>query len=500
MMIGGTGSGVGKSRLVAGLCRVLVSEGVDVAPFKAQNMALNSFVTKGGAEIGRAQAYQAFAARLEPEVRMNPILLKPTGERSSQVIVMGAPLAELDALAYRARSPELFDLVQQALAELRAAHSVVIAEGAGGVAEINLLQSDIVNLRLAHAAGMKAVVVGDIERGGVFASLYGSAVLLPDELRAVLGGFVINKFRGEPALLSSGISEIEGRLGLRCFGVLPYLDGLSLDAEDSLDPLPSRRGLAPDDLGADLLDVAVIALPHLANVTDFDALALESGLRLRFVEHASLLGVPDLIVLPGSKCTVEDLAWLRASALVRAIERARGEGSALFGICAGYQMIGRSIIDEVESKAGVVAGLGYLDGETVFSPRKWTAQRAGQTEAGLVVNGYEIRHGSVTLASESEPLILATDDRCEDPAEGVADPNRRIWASSWHGLFDNDGFRRSFLAEVAQLREKCFVARAFDFADARELEIERVAELCRAHLDLEALFALCRVQEIRATK
>src|SRR5829696_749016 len=340
LMVCGTASDAGKSTLVTALCRALARRGVRVAPFKAQNMALNSFVTADGSEIGRAQGVQALAAGVEPQVAMNPILLKPTGERASQVIVQGRPIGVMTALEYHAAKPDLVPMVLAALADLRSRFDVVLCEGAGSPAEINLLDHDLANLRIAADAGLRAVVVGDIDRGGVFASLYGTVALLPESYRRLVGAFVINKFRGDPALLFDATDDLERRCGVPTLGVLPMLptDVIAFDAEDSLaldGPRPSAG--VPR---ADPLDVAVVRLPYISNVTDVDALAVEPGVSVRLVRTAGELGRPDLVVLPGTKATVADLAWLRAGGWPAAIE---ASGADVLGICGGYQMLGEKI-------------------------------------------------------------------------------------------------------------------------------------------------------------
>ena len=488
LMVCGTASDVGKSRVVAGLCRVLARKGVDVAPFKAQNMALNSFVTATGHEIARSQAHQAAAAGTLPAVEMNPILLKPTGELKSQLVVMGRAVGEVLAGDYLRRKDALAPVVLHALDTLRRSHDVVVAEGAGGAAEINLLDGDLVNLPLARAARMPAILIGDIERGGVFASLYGSVALLPGELRAQLRGFVVNKLRGDPRLLDSGLRELERRCGLPCLGVLPHLGELVVDAEDSLAlPLPPVARQQVHD--RDVLDVAVIALPHLANFTDFDPLVLEPAVALRYVGGAVALGKPDLVVIPGSKATVADLAWLRRVELDRAIELAVADGSHLLGICAGYQMLGARLVDEVESKAGEVTGLGVLGSTTEFSLRKRTRQRRGVDPSGTPVGGYEIHHGEVTRGDATPPWFrLEADGGSEE--EGARDEQRGVFATSLHGLFETDAFRRSFLAEVASHRGKRFVPGAVGFEERRQSEIDRVADALEAHLDLARVMAM----------
>ncbi|HVL07447.1 MAG TPA: cobyric acid synthase [Acidimicrobiales bacterium] len=467
LMVCGTASDVGKSSVVAGLCRVLHRRGVSVAPFKAQNMANNSYVTAAGHEIGRAQGVQALAAGAAPEVGMNPILLKPTGERTSQVVVMGRPAGHLDAAAYQAEKPRLFQTVLEALADLRSRFDVVVLEGAGSPAEINLLGSDIVNLRLAKAAGVPAIVVGDIDRGGVFAAFYGTVALLPDDLRPLVRGFVVNKLRGDPALLAEGPAELERRCGVPTLGVLPYLHGVSLDAEDSL-ALPAVSAPA----GA-AFDVAVVRFPRIANFTDLDPLTMEPAVGVRFVDSAAALGRPDLVVLPGSKATVADLEWLRGRGLHTAIEAG---GAAVLGICAGYQMMGRTITDDVESRRGAVAGLGWLDAETIFEPTKVTRQRRG-VAFNQRVTGYQIHHGRVAGA---DPWITLDDAYGAGP-EGSR--SGRFSGTTLHGLFEDDGFRAAFLGIEPS---------GVSFAAAREAQLDRLADMLEAHLDLAAIETLLK--------
>jgi adenosylcobyric acid synthase len=513
LMVCGTGSDAGKSRLVTGLCRWLHRRGVTVAPFKAQNMALNSYVTPGGHEIGRAQGIQALAAGVDPEVDMNPILLKPTGERTSQVVVLGAPLiagdtpnpgvfgdtpdpgvfgdtpdpgGHFDAVAYHAIKPALRGTVLEALARLRARFDVVVMEGAGSPAEINLLEGDIVNLWLAAAAGAPAVVVGDIDRGGVFAALYGTVALLPDDLRRCVRGFIINKFRGDVALLAPGLAELEARTGVPTLGVVPWSPGLDLDAEDSLALPPAGRPAA----GA--LDVAVVRLPRISNFTDFDALALEPAVSVRYVEHPGALGDPDLAVLPGTKATVSDLAWLRDRGFIEPLSRV----TTLLGICGGYQMLGRHITDPIESGAGrpgvrgvpvVVDGLGWLAAETIFEPEKVTRPRRG-VALGEAMAGYQIHHGRTVGTG---PWI-ELDDIWGAEADGARSSDGRVLGTTLHGLFESDGFRAAFLAEMAGRRGKPFSPSGVSFAAAREAQLDRLADLVETHLDTAAVEALIK--------
>jgi adenosylcobyric acid synthase len=477
LMVCGTTSDAGKSRVVTGLCRALARRGVTVAPFKAQNMALNSFVTPSGHEIGRAQGVQALAAGVDPEVDMNPILLKPSSDRTSQVIVLGQPTGHLDAVAYHGAKPGLRDTVRAALDRLRNRFDVVLLEGAGSPAEINLLDGDLVNLWLADAAGIPAIVVGDIDRGGVFASLYGTVALLPDHLRSCVQGFVINKFRGDPALLAPGLTDLEARTGVPTLGVLPWVDGLHLDAEDSL----ALRRPWSDDAGPGVLDVCVVRFPRISNFTDIDALALEPDVSIRYVSHASALGDADLVILPGTKATVADLAWLRDRRFDAAL-RARAGSTTVLGICGGYQMLGRSIDDDVESGAGTVDGLGHLPATTRFEGTKVTRPRHG-TALDCSVTGYQIHHGRTS----SEAPWVSLDDQWGSEDEGAADIDAAVFGTSLHGLFESDEFRASFLDAVAARRGKHFKASGLSFASAREAQFDQLADLVEAHVDMAAV-------------
>lgn len=518
LVVCGTTSDAGKSHVSSGLCRLLARRGVKVAPFKAQNMALNSYVTAEGREIGRAQAVQAWAAGVEPEVAMNPILLKPTDDRTSQVLVMGKPIGHLDAAAYHELKPTLLGTVMGALDDLRSRFDVVIIEGAGSPAEINLLDHDIVNLRVAHEAGLAAIIVGDIDRGGVFAALAGTMALLPEAYRKLVGGFVINKFRGDPALLKDGTAELQRHCGVPTLGVVPYLDDVALDAEDSLAlagprprPLdtaqePGRNAERQAQSPGDALDIAVVRFPRLSNVTDLDALSIEPGVHVRLVESAASLGRPDLVVLPGTKATVGDLAWLRRRGLAGAIA---ASGAIVLGICGGYQMMGRAILDEVESAAGKVEGLGWLDVETEFRPEKVTL-RCVATVMGERAHGYEIHHGVVTRGPGAHPWVhmdgsgAVRDGDGEPPSDPVSDPvsdrvheegavdldEGRFLGTSVHGLFESDALRATFLMEIARRAGKCFIPTGVSFEAARHRQLDRIADALADALDLDAVDAL----------
>jgi adenosylcobyric acid synthase len=471
LMVCGTTSDAGKTTVVTGLCRLLARRGVRVAPFKAQNMALNSAVTPAGDEIGRAQAAQAMAAGVAPEVAMNPVLLKPQSDRTSQVIVMGRPWRTLDAAAYQRAKPALVDLVLAQLADLRARFDVVLCEGAGSPAEINLLDGDIVNLRIARDARLPAIVVGDIDRGGVFAALFGTVALLPDDLRATVRGFVINKLRGDPALLAGGPEELRRRTGVPTLGVLPWMAGLDLDAEDSL-ALGSGWTVQRT-----ALDVAVIRFPRISNFTDLDPLALEPGVRLRLVDAGSDLGQPDMVVLPGTKATVADLDWLRRRGLAAAIA-ALDTRTTILGICGGYQMLGTCIEDGVESDPPrTVPGLGLLEAETVFDTAKVTRQVTAAAQ-GQPVTGYEIHHGRTKPAPGAVGWITV---------EGCQAAGGRILGTNLHGLLDSDGFRAVFLAAVAARAGRAWAPSGVSFAAARSARFDRLADALEQNLDLAAI-------------
>ncbi len=492
LLVVGTASDAGKSLVVTGLCRHLARQGVKVAPFKAQNMSLNSFATASGHEIGRAQALQAWAARVEPEVEMNPILLKPTSERRSQVVVLGEPVGETDARSYlENRRQRLLPTVLDAFGALRSRYDVVICEGAGSPAEINLLEGDVVNLGLAEAAGVSALLVGDIDRGGVFASLAGTFAVLPEHLARHIKAFAINKFRGDPSLLSPGISALEEMVARPCAGVIPYLDGLELDAEDSLGLAALVRAASRGSAGA--LDVAVVAFPHVANFTDLDPLALEPGVSLRLVDDASHIGDPDLVFLPGSKATVADLAWLTRAGLADVVIEmaARPGGPTILGVCAGYQMLGVAIEDEHESKSGHTQALGLLPVVTTFQAKKRTLPRAGLS-LGSRVTGYEIRQGEPVVSDGAggvEPFAWL-DDRFGEGPEGCLVGGGRVAGTSLHGLFESDEFRERYLSEVAGRRGKDFVAGGVRHAERREAQIDRLADALEEYLDLDLVTSL----------
>ncbi|MEU3373058.1 cobyric acid synthase [Streptomyces sp. NPDC006711] len=492
LLIAGTTSDAGKSVVTAGICRWLVRRGVKVAPFKGQNMSLNSFVTREGAEIGRAQAMQAQAARVEPSALMNPVLLKPGSDRSSQVVLMGRPVGELSARGFfgspgpasataphRGGREALLGTVLDCLAELRATYDAVICEGAGSPAEINLRRTDIVNMGIARAARLPVVVVGDIDRGGVFASFFGTTALLSPEDQALVAGYVVNKFRGDVTLLEPGIEMLRGLTGRHTYGILPYAHGLGIDEEDGL--RVSMRGAVRESVvappvGEDVLRIAVCAVPLMSNFTDVDALAAEPGVVVRFVDRPEELADADLVVVPGTRGTVRALEWLRERGLAAEIARRAAEGRPVLGICGGFQLLGEHIEDDVESRAGSVPGLGLLPVRVRFAAEKTLARPVG-TALGERVEGYEIHHG-VAQVLGGEPFL----DGCRSGA---------VWGTHWHGSLESDGFRRRFLARVARDAGRRFVpAPDTSFGTLREEQLDRLGDLIEEHADTDALLRL----------
>ncbi|KIF70457.1 cobalamin biosynthesis protein CobQ [Streptomyces sp. AcH 505] len=488
LLVAGTTSDAGKSVVTAGICRWLVRQGVKVAPFKGQNMSLNSFVTREGAEIGRAQAMQAQAARVEPTALMNPVLLKPGGDRSSQVILMGRPVGELSARGYHGgRQAELLQPVLDCLDELRSTYDAVICEGAGSPAEINLRRTDIVNMGIARAAQLPVVIVGDIDRGGVFASFFGTTALLSEADQSLVAGYLINKFRGDVSLLEPGLDMLKGLTGRATYGVLPWRTGLGIDEEDGL--RVSQHGTVRESrvappYGEDGLRVAVCAVPLMSNFTDVDALAAEPGVVVRFVDRPEELADADLVVVPGTRGTVKALGWLRERGLADAIARRAADGRPVLGICGGYQMLGERVEDDVESRAGVVPGLGLLPVRVRFAVAKTLARPVGHA-LGEAVEGYEIHHGVADVRG-GEPFVVDGEGRALDGCRVGA-----VRGTHWHGALESDAFRRRFLTEVAREAGRRFVpAPDTSFGELREAQLDLLGDLVEEHADTDALMRL----------
>ncbi|PID54373.1 MAG: cobyric acid synthase CobQ, partial [Micrococcales bacterium] len=434
LLIAGTSSDAGKSLVSAGLCRALHRRGVDVAPFKAQNMSNNSMICPGGAEIGRAQWLQAVAARVPPSADMNPVLLKPGDDRTSHIVVDGYPHGVLRSGEYATGRDELARAAFAAYSRLAGRHQVVICEGAGSPAEINLRHRDYVNMGLARRFALPVVLVGDIDRGGLLASLYGTWALLEKPDRDLLSGYVINKFRGDVDVLRPGLEEITGRTGMACLGVLPWLRGMWLDGEDVLTLGRWRSPTSRARAGS--LRVAVVALPRISNATDVDALAHEPGVQVLVTEDPDAVAGADLAVLPGTRATVSDLDWVREHGIDTALRQRVSSRSPILGICGGFEMLGESIVDDVESGLGTVPGLGLLPVRTHFGAER-TQRLAAHRWGEHVVHGYEIHHGQC---------------RAHEPVEAFLDGVRSgpVWATMLHGALEHDEFRRDWLTHVAR--------------------------------------------------
>jgi adenosylcobyric acid synthase len=478
LLVAGTTSDAGKSMVVAGLCRLLARKGIRVAPFKAQNMSNNSAVTTEGGEIGRAQAVQARAAGLAPSIRFNPVLLKPGSDRTSQLVLRGRVVGTVKAADYITHRDRLAAVVTDELQSLRSEFDAVICEGAGSPAEINLRATDLANMGLARAANLPVILVGDIDRGGLLAHLYGTvAVLEPDDQRHI-SGFVVNKFRGDPGLLAPGLEQLRELTGRPTYGVIPYTDGLWLDTEDSVSVLAHRVvGDPQPPRGPEWLRVAAIRLPRISNSTDVEALACEPGVVVRWVTDPADLADADVVVIPGSKATVPDLAWLRERGLADGITAHAGQGKPVLGICGGFQMLCGRIDDPVESKAGVVEGLGLLDADIAFVLEKTLRRRE------TPLHGYEIHHGQVARSGEDDWL-----------GSGIPLGIRRgnVYGTHWHGLLDNDELRRRWLVDAAAAvgRSGFVVADDVDVAGRRDAQLDLMADLLTAHLDIDAVVGL----------
>ena len=481
IMVQGTMSGAGKSLLCAALCRIFAQDGYRVAPFKSQNMALNSFVTRDGLEMGRAQVVQAQAAGVEPDVRMNPVLLKPSSDTGSQVIVGGEVRGQMSAAAYFKMKRQLIPEILAAFDSLSEEADIVVIEGAGSPAEINLKADDIVNMGLAKLVDAPVLLAGDIDRGGVFAQLYGTVALLEPEERARIAGLVINKFRGDVDILRPGLAMLEEKTGLPVLGVVPYLH-VEIEDEDSLsERLNARDAVKP-------LDVAVIRLPHISNFTDFIPLEQHELLGVRYVQRARELGAPDLVILPGTKNTMEDLLWLRQSGLEAAVRKLAQAQTPVLGVCGGYQMLGQTLDDPAGTESGKplsLAGLGLLPTRTTFDAQKRRTQvRAvalGAPFAGTQMTGYEIHNGRTTV--NGEPFCRLADGT----PEGCVCKN--VFGTYLHGLFDS--------GELTQALVKLLCARKgisprethpTSMAEYRQAQFDLLADGVRKALDMGAVY------------
>ncbi|NLG50674.1 MAG: cobyric acid synthase [Chloroflexi bacterium] len=488
LMVQGTSSSVGKSLLTAALCRIYTLKGVRVAPFKAQNMSNNAAVCPDGSEIGRAQAVQAIACGLQPTAEMNPILLKPEADTRSQVIVMGRPWGNPTAREYYKHRDEMWRIVTGALDRLREQYDLVIMEGAGSPVELNLKDGDIVNMAIASYAQAAVLLAGDIDRGGIFAQLLGTLWLLPPEERALVKGLLVNKFRGDSALFIDGVRILEERGNVPVLGVIPWLPNLAVPEEDAvaLDTLASRVADVPEGR----VDIAVIHLPHIANFDDFDPLAAEAGVRLRYVSTLEELGQPHAIILPGTKSTLADLGWLQAHGLADAIVKHAERGGAVVGICGGYQMLGRAIYDpqHAESRDDHANGLGLLPVETVFNGPKATYQAKATIMGGpgwlgklggVVLEGYEIHVGQTTV--ETPWLSIMRRGQSEPVPDGADSYDGRVWGCYLHGLFASAEFRRAWLTSMGWQEQA--TGQGHDVLE----QLDRLAAAVERELNMELL-------------
>lgn len=493
IMVQGTMSNAGKSLLAAGLCRIFRQDGYKVAPFKSQNMALNSFITEEGLEMGRAQVMQAEAAGIAPSVRMNPILLKPTNDVGSQVIVNGEVLGTMSAREYFRYKKELVPDIMKAFTSLSEEYDIIVIEGAGSPAEINLKEDDIVNMGMAKLAKAPVLLVGDIDRGGVFAQLIGTVDLLEEDERAMVKGLIINKFRGDKTILDPGIQMLEERSGIPVVGVAPYLQ-IQVEDEDSLTERFERK----QEVG--VLDIAVIRVPRISNFTDFNPLESIPGVSLRYVQHPRELRQPDLIILPGTKNTMEDLLWMRENGMEASILKEASRGALIFGICGGYQMLGETLSDPYGVEAGgTVRGMGLIPMDTVFAKSKTRTRVTGtfgrisgdwSPLSGVELEGYEIHMGESVLKNGAVAATRIRDAVSEtEKAEGAVSGS--VCGTYVHGVFDREEVVHGLLQALGQKKGVDVTEmKGMDFAAFKETQYDILAAELRKHLDMEKIYQI----------
>lgn len=498
LMFQGTGSSVGKSMLCAAVLRILRQDGLKVAPFKAQNMALNSYATSEGLEMGRAQVTQAEAAGMEPSVRMNPVLLKPTSDRRSQVIVNGKSVGVMSAMEYEAFKPRLRQMVRQTYDALESSVDVVVIEGAGSPAEINLKQGDIVNMSMAAAADAPVILIGDINPGGVFAALYGTVKLLPPDEQRRIKGIVVNKFRGDVKILEPGLKMLEDLLRIPVIGVVPWVD-IDIEDEDSVTARFSRLS------GQGQVRAAIVRLPHISNFTDFHLLGCEADVSVRYVERASELRDADIVILPGTKNTIEDLGWLRRQGLADEIIRHARRGGMVVGVCGGYQMLGETLRDPLhtESRVPEMAGLGLLDFDVTFRAEKTTVQACGSVQCasgwlsalnGLLLDGYEIHAGENAFGAGCVPFLYLNGRKEPD---GVTNAQGNVLGTYLHGAFDTGTLWRALVNRVrAQKGLEANAGGTLTMREFREREFDRLAAVVRGSLDMDAVYRIIRGEDV----
>jgi len=492
LMIQGTGSNVGKSVMVAGLCRIFLQDGHNVAPFKSQNMALNSFVTREGHEMGRAQVVQAQACKLAPNVNMNPVLIKPSSDCMAQVVVMGKPAFNLPAETFLTYKERVEDVVRKAYAELAGMYDIVVLEGAGSPAEINLREGDIVNMAMAEIADAPVILVGDIDKGGVFASFVGTLELLLPHERDRIRGFIINKFRGSRSLLQPAIDFLEQKTSRSVLGVVEYFNDIKIPEEDSLAGKTSFASKKREDV----INIKILFLPHVSNFTDFDPFEDEPDVNLRYLRPGESVGKTDVLILPGSKNTIDDLSYLREKGIDKEIIGLARNGSAtIVGVCGGYQILGKAMLDPdaIESLTKRIAGLGLLDVETTFLAEKKLCQaEAIHIQSGLSVHGYEIHMGVTERGPDASPVFNITGRRSEGnwpPDDGATVEDGNVWGTYLHGVFDDDRFRRHFIDSI-RLRKGLHPLVEVTARYDTDAEYDKLATILRKDLDMEGIYRL----------
>ncbi len=498
LMFQGTGSSVGKSMLCTAVLRILHQDGLKVAPFKAQNMALNSYATSEGLEMGRAQVTQAEAACIEPSVKMNPILLKPTSDRRSQVVVGGKPIGTLTAMEYEAYKPNLRQFVKDTYDELESEVDCVVIEGAGSPAEINLHDGDLVNMAMAKAADAPVILIGDINPGGVFASVYGTVKLLPEDEQKYIKGIVINKFRGDVKILEPGLDMLEELLGIPVVGVIPYMD-VDIEDEDSVTDRFNRQ------FAGESVRIAVVHIPHISNFTDFNILESEPDVSVKYVKSAADIREADIVMIPGTKNTIEDLNWMKQRGIADEIVRFARKGGMVVGICGGYQMLGERLYDPyyTESRIPEIAGLGLLDLTCTFENEKTTTQSRGLVQGGagwlkdldgVLVDGYEIHMGVNAYGPDCVPFLYLNG---REHPDGVSNKEGNVMGTYLHGLFDTGAFGRALINKVK--RDKGISVEegeTLTMEQFRQRELNKAADIVRANLDMEAVYAIIRGEDV----
>lgn len=494
LMFQGTGSSVGKSMLCTAVLRILHQDGLKVAPFKAQNMALNSYATSEGLEMGRAQVTQAEAACIEPSVKMNPILLKPTSDRRSQVVVGGKPIGTMTAMEYEEYKPQLREFVKKTYDELESSVDCVVIEGAGSPAEINLHEGDLVNMAMAKAADAPVLLIGDINPGGVFASVYGTVKLLPEDEQKRIKGIVINKFRGDVKILEPGLDMLEELLGIPVVGVIPYMD-VDIEDEDSVTERFNRQ------YGGEAVRIAVVHIPHISNFTDFNILESEADVSVKYVKSAADIKDADIVMIPGTKNTIEDLNWMKQRGIADEIVRFARKGGMVVGICGGYQMLGERLFDPyyTESRIPEIAGLGLLDLTCTFENEKTTTQSRGlvQSEAGwlselngVLVDGYEIHMGVNEYGPDCMPFLYLNG---REHPDGVSNREGNVMGTYLHGLFDTGAFGRALINKVKKDKGIAVSdSEVLTMEQFRERELNKAADIVRANLDMESVYAIIK--------